>query len=63
MFKAGDKVTKPGYGYYGEVYRMERKYRTDWAVVHWEGSAYTVREYPTSIQLCPERPQHVTRYN
>ncbi len=63
MVKPGDKVTKPGYGYYGEVYRMERKYRTDWAVVKWEGSAFTVNEYPTSIELAPVRPERVVRYN
>jgi hypothetical protein len=63
MYKAGDKVSKPGYGYYGEVYRMERKYRTDWAVVKWEGSAYTVQEYPSSIVLGPTRPERVTPYN
>ena len=63
MYKAGDKVAKPGYGYYGEVLRMERKYRTDWAVVLWEGTCYSVQEYPRSIVLAPTRPERVTRYN
>lgn len=61
--QAGIKVTKPGYGYFGTVVRMERKFRTDWAVVSWEGAQFTVREYPESIQAVAERPARVVRYN
>jgi hypothetical protein len=62
-FKVGDRVTKPGYGYYGKVYKIHTKYRTEWAAVMWEGAAYTVNEYPHNIEACPERPARVVRYN
>jgi hypothetical protein len=62
-FKPGDKVAKPGYGYYGTVTKLVYKYRTHFVVVSWEGTIYTVEEYPRGIEHCPTRPERVNRYN
>jgi hypothetical protein len=58
-----DTVTKPGTGYFGVITKLERKYQTDWVVVLWEGTCYTVRENPKDLELCPVRPADVRRYN
>lgn len=47
----GTRVVNAGYGYLGEIYRFERKHRTDWAVVMWDGAPYTEREYPSSLNV------------
>jgi hypothetical protein len=58
----GDKVTKEGYGYFGIVLRMERQARTRYAIVQWEGSPYTRREYPDQLTACPVRPPYVVSH-
>lgn len=50
---SGTQVTKTGYGYVGEVYGYETKFRTRWCVVKWRGRPYTERENPSGLALMP----------
>jgi hypothetical protein len=50
----GTRVTKPGYGYVGEVSGYETKFRTRWCVVHWQGRPFTERENPSCLEVIPQ---------
>lgn len=47
----GTRVVRPGFGYVGHIIRYETAHRTRWAVVQWDGRAFTSRENPREITV------------